>query len=147
MIATARTLYALQDAAAVRSWLLGLKSTRQAMSLLGIAESAIGGASDVDAVAPPAFAYVNHGRWVADCPMNGCGGALVVAPYMRGFLCGSCINVDAAHRFRPLSWPENGAEIEAALDVRPLETTRNWRPGETVEDLLAENERELGGDR
>lgn len=92
----------------------------------------------------PAVAYVNHGRWVADCPTAGCGGAMLV---LNGgeFLCGTCFNAEIGGEYRPIVWPDDAAEIEALLVVRPLPVNMNWRPGETLAMLAAENDLLMGG--
>lgn len=77
------------------------------------------------------FAYVNHGRWVADCP---CGGAELVTE-TRPLLCGSCGMV------RRVVWPPDAEDIENLLAVRVDEKTQNWNPGETLAGLAFENER------
>lgn len=78
----------------------------------------------------PVLAYVNHGRWVADCV---CGGAELVAAD-HPFLCGSCGGEG------PVVFPAGDvlAQVEELLAVRPT-LNRNWRPHETFNDLLAEN--------
>ena len=78
-------------------------------------------------------AYVNHGRWVVDCPAAGCAGA-ELASDVRPFVCASCGEGPYQTRF-----PTERAAIEAALESRPVEA-QNWLPGETVADLEAENE-------
>lgn len=84
-----------------------------------------------------AFAYVNHGRWVADCP-GGCGGAELAHDDV--FMCRECGNVVTRHRPIALVWPaeEDVRAIEAALVVRPV-LNRNWAIDETIGALLAEN--------
>ena len=77
----------------------------------------------------PVYAYVNHGRWVADCPS--CNGAELVSENQE-FLCGTC------GRVSPAVWPDTVTQIEATLNQRP-EPNRNWNPGETVGMLTAEN--------
>lgn len=91
-----------------------------------------------------AVAYVNHGRWVADCPTAGCGGAMLV---LKGgeFLCGTCFNAEIGGEYRPIVWPDDAGEIESLLVVRPLPVHMNWRPGETLADLAAENDLLMGG--
>lgn len=75
-------------------------------------------------------AYVNHGRWVADCTDD--NGAELVEPGER-FLCGSC-GAEA-----DVVWPDDIPAAEAVLRVRPL-SNRHWYPQrETVSDLAAEN--------
>ncbi len=81
------------------------------------------------------YAYVNHGRWVADCE---CAGAELVRDG-DDFFCRSCGNAEAEGEPRPIEWPASRAEIEAVLALRPG-LNRNWRPGETVAGLLRENE-------
>jgi len=89
-------------------------------------------------------AYVNHGRWVVDCP--GCGSGLQLPRGPRRVppefvqvgdvcvVCGTPLRV---------VWPEDPRLIDAALAVRPLPVNRNWVPAEDVADLLAENVRNL----
>lgn len=74
-------------------------------------------------------AYVNHGRWVADCPL--CNGAELVAPG-EAMLCGSC---GATHT---VVFPDHATDIEEALAKRPA-MKRNWNPDETVDELIAQN--------
>lgn len=77
------------------------------------------------------WAYVNHGRWVADCP---CGGAELIREG-QPLLCGSC-----AHK-REVVWPPDIEDIEAVLEQRKDRSTQNWQPNETVASLATENER------
>ena len=72
-------------------------------------------------------AYVNHNRWVADCP---CGGAELVND--QPMLCGSC---GVEHT---VSYPAERRSIETLLNHRLEPNTRNWK-GETVDTLKAEN--------
>jgi hypothetical protein len=81
---------------------------------------------------PPVVAYINHGRWVADCP---CGGAELVAED-RLMVCGSC-----AARSEVI-FPPNVTVLESALAAR-LKKNKNWKPTETVADLLAENKERM----
>ena len=92
----------------------------QAVSKLGI----------VTQSAEPAVAYVNHGRWVADCA---CNGGELVAP-AETMLCGSC---GRTHTVK-FPGPKTRQKIEAALSQRvPL--NQNWHPDETVDELVAQN--------
>ncbi len=73
-------------------------------------------------------AYVNHGRWVADCA---CNGAELVASNQE-MLCGSC------GARNTVTFPDTMNKIEAVLLQRePLR--QNWHPDETVEELVAQN--------
>lgn len=77
-------------------------------------------------------AYVNHGRWVAECPLED-GYYAVAAKPGRGFTC-------ACHgREYVIAFPPEFAEIEAVLGRRPALRNRNWTPDETVADLEREN--------
>lgn len=99
-----------------------------------------------------ARAYLNHGRWVADCPREHCSYAFELEQGQGRYTCrtrqGKGCGAEA-----PVEWPADAAEIERALERRPVEATRNWFPhdhdlavlaglphGQTVADLLAENE-------
>lgn len=77
----------------------------------------------------PTQAYVNHGRWLADCPA-GCNNAMPVDRGQTAFLCGFLI--DGALKAGcgatgDLQWPEQPGDIEAALFGR-MEQHRNWAP-------------------
>ena len=78
------------------------------------------------------YAYMNHGRWVADCATPYCPEAHLVTPGDR-FNCGNC-----GESFR-VSWPLCKTQIERVLETRPVPQTRNWLVGESVSDLRNEN--------
>lgn len=118
-----------------REWLLNIGS--DAMAAAGITSIALEASEDAE----PAIAYVNEGRWIANCPAADCTAALVLhasAP----FLCPLCLNAAAGYVPRRVEWPAEVLEIEAALVLRPVTITRNWMPGEPVAALLGENVRE-----
>jgi hypothetical protein len=81
-------------------------------------------------------AYVNHGRWVADCP--DCNGAELVTPN-EPMMCDACFNEGNGGAYRAVVFPRSQREIEAQLAIRPEPEHRNWAPGETVAQLRAEN--------
>ena len=83
-------------------------------------------------------AYANHGRWVCDCPR--CNSAELVKPFggpvrMAVFQCSECGHSDG------IAWPEKIIPIEIALTRRRFLGWRNWRPGQTVRQLLEEEPR------
>ena len=86
-------------------------------------------------------AYVNHGRWLADCPQ--CGGSEIVR-VDQPFRCLGKVNAGFHGEttecgcVMDVEWPDEKREIEAILIKRKLEN-RNWVTGETVEFLRAEN--------
>lgn len=86
------------------------------------------------------FAYVNHGRWVAECPH--CYSALIVTPD-EPFFCAECFNAGSGGALFEVVFPDEKPEIEALLLLRPLikglPITRNWLLGETLDMLRAEN--------
>lgn len=94
-----------------------------------------------------AFAYVNHGRWIVDCPF--CTSAQIAAKTDHRFLCagdGGCGNAQVGGAFVNVTWPKDTDKIEAVLCLRADPNTRNWLPGETVKDLRRENvEHGVGG--
>lgn len=104
-----------------------------------------------------AFAYLNRGRWVYDCPRTGCGWAYyaLTADGRPKYLCrcegGPDMNgrgwVKGCGQRIELVWPElpEAIEMEAAVWRRDLELTRNSRPGEGADALLAENDGYLVG--
>jgi hypothetical protein len=73
-------------------------------------------------------AYINHGRWVADCP---CNGAELVGPG-EDMVCGSCGTISS------VDFPDTAADIEKVLGLRDP-YNQNWHPGETVDELTAQN--------
>lgn len=79
------------------------------------------------------LAYVNHGRWVADCAV--CPSALAVKPGQTTFACQDQLCGAASE----LVWPADVAGIDALLAERPNPANRNWHPWESAADLLAEN--------
>ena len=83
-----------------------------------------------------ALAYVNHGRWCVDCPFPGCHSSQYASRTDHRFFCVHC-----GRGWVSVTWPDDltTAAIEAALGIRPESTIRNWKPGETVADLDAEN--------
>lgn len=83
--------------------------------------------------------YVNHGRWVVDCPCKGCGGAVVVSRAEAFFLCPLCCNADNDGQWYRVEFPAHRAQIEIELLKRPVRPTRNWRAHESVADLRQEN--------
>ncbi len=76
-------------------------------------------------------AYLNHGRWVADCPEPYCGGAELASGGL--FVCANC------KRAATIIWPDDKELIDQITAARPIPETRNWLPGETLEDLRQEN--------
>jgi hypothetical protein len=92
-----------------------------------------------DTADAPLAAYVNHGRWVVMCE---CGGAQLASKDDPRFFCVSCLNESHGAKWRPVTWPKprEVAAIEGQLRPRLTENA-NWLPGETVDTLQAENER------
>lgn len=93
-----------------------------------------------------ARAYVNHGRWIADCPAE-CGSALALQPHDTTYHCRECKTLSA------IEWPKDPDGIWEALMRRPFARNRNWFPeghdlalrggmphGQTVKDLDDETE-------
>lgn len=86
------------------------------------------------------LAYVNHGRWLVDCP--DCANADHVDPDDPIYVCVACGN---RGRYLRVIFPgARGVDaIERLLGARPDETTRNWSPGETKMSLERENQANL----
>ncbi len=95
--------------------------------------------------AVPVRAYVNHGRWVADCIRPHCGGAELLRRHQSVSECFEC------HLVTPVEWPPDAGQIWEALMERPVPATRNWFPvdhpvavragcphGQSVVELYAE---------
>jgi hypothetical protein len=86
-----------------------------------------------------ALAYVNHDRWVANCPTPGCSGAEVVDPDWPLFVCMSGCGVGPLS----VSFPRQRVEIERELLKRPARETRHWELHERIADLRRENKERL----
>lgn len=79
------------------------------------------------------YAEANWGRWVSRCATAYCRNAWYVGWGETWWRCDHCGGVN------DVVWPPDPAAIEWVLGQRPDPVTRNWQPGETVEDLLVEN--------
>jgi hypothetical protein len=77
------------------------------------------------------------GRWTVLCPTPSCGGAALAHEDDHRFMCVDCGNVGAG--WHEVRWPVNVESIDALLARRPIPATRNWTPGETLEQLRQEN--------
>lgn len=94
-------------------------------------------------VVKPGTVYARHnwGRWIADCPA--CPSAVALSPGMDTAVCWDC-----GEKVDPILWPADPDGIETLLSMRPAFVKddngswicpRNWEPGETLNDLLADN--------
>lgn len=79
------------------------------------------------------MALISGGKWLVRCV---CGNAPSVAPEWRLALCFECGAV-----YEDLVLPDAQPDITAALLERPSPSQRHWTPGETADDLRAENRR------
>ena len=82
---------------------------------------------------PVVLARAYAGRWIADCPV--CSSAAVQPTNRPTWNCQDC-----GTRLE-VRWPSDDMRqgVERLLSQRPIAHTRNWFPGETLHDLLAEN--------
>ena len=80
----------------------------------------------------PLVAYVNQGRWVADC--GSCPGGMAAWPEHE---LGACLSCGRVWR---IVFPEDVAAVETLLEDRPARN-RNFdlRKGETLQSLTDEN--------
>jgi len=82
-------------------------------------------------------AYINWGRWVADCP--DCNGAEIVSKAEKKLWCLSCNNVYNDGKCYSVTFPKNTEAIEKIILARPNLENRNWEVGETVTELKKQN--------
>lgn len=82
-------------------------------------------------------AYINHGRWLVDCPSLD-GGATLVSKKNPVFWCPYCGNDDNEGLWYKVVFPDDAGGIELELLKRPT-SKQNWVAGETLRDLRAEN--------
>lgn len=90
-----------------------------------------------------AAAYASCGYWVATCPRPWCVNTEWYGPGPHTGRVGG-LGDTLFHCLRcgltcPADWPEQRADIEHLLAQRPMPETRNWLPGESLENLFAEN--------
>ena len=78
-----------------------------------------------------ALAYLNHGRWVVDCPRDGCPEAHLADSDL--FVCANCGLVSK------VVIPDEMFAVNEIVEKRPVPQTRNWRPGEPLHYLIEEN--------
>lgn len=88
-------------------------------------------------------AYINDGRWVAECPA-GCGGAIVVSETQAIFICPDCGSPENGNNWYAVDYPAQKGAIEQVLLKRPARAPdrahlRHWLPSETVADLKRQN--------
>jgi hypothetical protein len=107
--------------------------------------------SAVDRAAPPALGrvdpYDGSPRWIANCPDCRVSAEYVWLAHLL-FFCANCGNRSLAGAWRTVLVPADREAIEALLLARPplleidgrLVDPRGWLPGETIEQLQAENE-------
>lgn len=107
----------------------------------------------------PVYARIYRGHWIADCDV--CSGAMFVSPDDPVFFCVECFNRKDNGKLRPIIFPDNRQDIEAAILERPVNEfagvteseragrasltvggrtfTRDWMPGETAEMIRQQN--------
>jgi len=95
-----------------------------------------------------AVAYINHGNWVANCPLHDpetgdqCKGAELVDPSDLRFWCIGCDMRGNGGKWLRVAMPAPAkrAQIEGLMLARPRDRNRNWNPSETVAALRRENQ-------
>jgi len=85
-------------------------------------------------------AHVNAGRWSILCPW--CPGSEYASRTDHRFLCANCCNVEVEGKWITVEWPAPilVEAIEAILSLRGRPETQWWNPGETLAQLVEENE-------
>jgi hypothetical protein len=88
-------------------------------------------------------ARIEEGHWIAKCPF--CPSAQRVTPLDPRFICAGldgCLNAPIRGAYATVIFPstQKQAAIESVLLERPARLNRNWLPGETVADLVVENQ-------
>ena len=83
------------------------------------------------------YAHVNHGRWSVRCPW--CNSSQNASRDDHRFFCVECGNAAVSGQWVTVVWPNEVAAIEEVLSKRPDVKNHNWLPGESVADLVADN--------
>ena len=78
----------------------------------------------------------NHGRWLVECPF--CPSAQVASVSDRRFFCVDCGNAEVGGAFVKTVWPDDLADLDAALGQRPP-ANANWQPHEKLGDIRRES--------
>lgn len=86
----------------------------------------------------PIPAIIARNNWAVVCPY--CNDAFLYEPGFD-FFCRTCLMQGNDGQAQPVAMPANRVALETTLELRPNPFTRNWIPGETVEDLRNENAR------
>lgn len=84
------------------------------------------------AIGKPVSAFVDYGRWVAQCE---CNGAEIVDPDVPEFFCFSCGNESNGGRLRPVIFPNEIKEIEKQLLSVKDTAFRYWKADESMDKL------------
>ena len=82
-----------------------------------------------------AYAIVNAGRWIVNCPSPGCYGAQYASHEDRRYWCVNCENRMVGGQWIRVVWPQDVDAIERALSPRPA-YAQHWLPGETTDELM-----------
>lgn len=104
---------------------------------------------DISSATGTVQAYINHGRWIAECP-SGCGHAVIATVSTPYFLCTNCGPRTNEGQWFHIVFPDDRQGVETELLKRPetpatppnmpyMVNTRNWKPSESVNDLRVEN--------
>lgn len=90
-----------------------------------------------------AYARVNAGRWVVDCPSPNCNSAQMASYGDRRFFCCDCAMEELGGKWAKVLWPDNHLEVENWLSNR-IDAVKHWNPGETGEDIARQDAFAMG---
>ena len=85
--------------------------------------------------------YVNHGRWVINCPAENCEAGLL---FNDTLVCDCRDESVCDHSQQPCGTPINAVLPDEAAAIMHLlanrpKANRNWSPPESLDDLKTEN--------
>jgi hypothetical protein len=90
-----------------------------------------------------AYAEINHGRWIVECPAGDCYGAVGVSALLMDCDCADdtvCDHPLPCGQRIDVVLPDDAAEITRILNLRPQRKTRNWvRDEDDVASIKLEN--------
>ena len=89
-----------------------------------------------------AFASINAGRWIVNCPFPGCRSAQLASVLDRRFFCVECNSSAVGGKWVEVEWPNSPEGVEQWVVHRPAEA-QHWLPGETRAMIIEQDKEHI----